>query len=119
MLMRGKIPTLLNTQTPCPPRNDVPVNQRTDSISETSSSPYLGNECDQLCNVSELNHGSIPGTIAIDLSQNAKETEIHIADQVALLTHFEREPAAPNKGSFGWRRTALDVGGPCVEATGR
>ena len=55
----------------------------------------------------------------IDQSSSIEPTYHHIADQVALLTRFERESDAPNKGSFGWRRTALDVGGPCVEASGR
>jgi hypothetical protein len=96
-----------------------PLTRESDSISESSFSLNLGNECDQLCNVLKLNHGSISGTIAIDLFSRAKETEILIADQVALLTRFEREPVAPNKGALGWRRTALDVGGPCVEASGR
>ena len=96
-----------------------PLTRESDSLSESPFSLNLGNECDQHCNVLEFNHGSMSGTIAIDLSQHAQETEIHIADQVALLTRFEREPAAPNMNALGWRRTAMDVGGPCVEASSR
>ena len=78
-----------------------PLTRESDSISESSFSLNLGNECDQHCKVLEANHGSISDTIAIDLSPCDKETEIHIADQVALLTRFEREPAAPIKDSLG------------------
>ena len=57
--------------------------------------------------------------IKIDQSKLFEETKIHIADQIPLLTRFERESAAPNKNSLGWRRTALNVGTPCVESSGR
>ena len=52
-----------------------------------------------------------------------------MADQVVLLTRFEREPAAPTRAlSFGegsavatlWRSgPAVDEGGPCVKALDR
>ena len=57
--------------------------------------------------------------IKIDQSKLFEETKIHIADQIPLLTRFERESAAPNKNSLGWRRTALNVDGPSVEASSR
>jgi hypothetical protein len=67
--------------------------------------------------VTELDHIHSDRSIRIDQSKFSGETSIYIADQVALLTRFEREPAAINKDSLGWRRTALDVGCPCVEAS--
>lgn len=37
------------------------------------------------------------------------------ADPLALLTHFGKQPVAPNKGYFSWS-TVLGVGGPACGA---
>ena len=79
-----------------------PLTTESDSISESSFSLNLGNECDQQCNVIELNHIPSERSIRIDQSKFSGENSIYIADQVALLTHFGMQSAAPNKGCFGW-----------------